>query len=390
MRKLIHAIASLLFVAPPATAADRTVEIGTDVAGFLIFHPDDLAHRAADPIAWYAYSFAYRKESAAGRLVGFGTGSDGGFLIRLTMGQPTATEVKFAGAHWSYPLIVEHGQVYLDNTDGLPGEEKMDDPADFPDRWFSLPNGSYRVDVRAIARSRPGAPKNLPDYVVSFSPVADIAGIAIAENLPDLRQAPDWQAKPVGSQDAGFGLWQSAEPGTRSLPGLAATGDDVVPGQTYRLQTTEADYESYREAMGAFRVLTFTHQPVGVLARINGASFMPKRGGWIEFSPETPVMVKATSADGQVAFDLIARPDMQADTAEVETFRASVVKAIRTAQEKPSAFEEERFAALDEPEAVTSWALMHLSLPASMKIDIYRHGARERIRLITEAIENPR
>ena len=70
MRKLIHAIASLLFVAPPATAADRTVEIGTDVAGFLIFHPDDLAHRAADPIAWYAYSFAYRKESAAGRLVG--------------------------------------------------------------------------------------------------------------------------------------------------------------------------------------------------------------------------------------------------------------------------------------------------------------------------------
>ncbi|UXN75998.1 hypothetical protein N8D56_25040 (plasmid) [Devosia sp. A8/3-2] len=79
MRKLIRAITSVLFVAPTIAAADQTVEIGTDVAGFLIFHPDDLAHRAADPIARYAYSFAYMKESAAGCLVGFGTGSDGGF-----------------------------------------------------------------------------------------------------------------------------------------------------------------------------------------------------------------------------------------------------------------------------------------------------------------------
>ncbi|MFK3780312.1 DUF6386 family protein [Agrobacterium sp. NPDC089420] len=387
MRKLIHAITSLLFVAPPAAAADRTIEIDTDVAGFLIFHPDDLAHRAADPIAWYAYSFAYRKESAAGRLLGFGTGADGGFLIRLTMDQPTATEVKFAGARWSYPLIVRHGQVYLDNTDGLPGEEKMDDPGDFPDRWFSLPNGSYRVDVQAIARSQPGAPEELPDYVVSFNPVADIAGIAVAGNLPDLRQAPGWQAKASGSQDAGFGLWQNAEPGARSLPGLATAGDDAVPGLTYQLATTETEYEAYRKAMGTFRVLTFAHQTVGVLAWINGASFMPKRGGRIEFSVETPVMVNGTSADGQVTFDLIPKPDMQATAAEVETFRKVVSKAIQTAQAKPSPFEEERFAALDEPEAVTSWALMHLPLPAGMKIDIYRHGARERIRLITEAIE---
>ncbi|UXN75997.1 hypothetical protein N8D56_25035 (plasmid) [Devosia sp. A8/3-2] len=211
--------------------------------------------------------------------------------------------------------------------------------------------------------------------------------IVVAENLPDLRQAPGWQAKPSESQDAGFGLWSNAEPGTRSLPGLSADGD-AVPGQTYRLETTETEYEAYREAMGAFRVLTFTGQPVGVLAQITGASFMPKRGGRIEFSVEMPVTVNGTSADGQVAFDLIAKPDMQASTAEVETFKTLVMKALQTAQSKPSAFEEERLAALDEPEAVTSWALMHLALPVSMKIDIYRHGARERIRLMAKAIEN--
>lgn len=139
-------------------------------------------YRATDPIAWYAYAFAYRKESAAGRLLGFGTGSDGDFLVRLTMDQPTETEAKFAGARRSYPLIVRHGKVYLDNTDGLPCEEKMDNPADFKERWFSLPNGSYRVDVQAIVRSSHGTLENLPDYVVSFTSVADIAGIPVAEN----------------------------------------------------------------------------------------------------------------------------------------------------------------------------------------------------------------
>ncbi len=386
MRKLILAITSLLSITPTSAVADKTVAIGTDVASFLIFHPDDLNHRSADPIAWYAYSFAYKKESSAGRLVGFGTGADGGFRIKLTMTPPTASELKFAGARWSYPLNVRHGQVYLDNTDGLPGAEKMENPTDFPERWFSLPNGSYRVDVFAIHGYLPGANHTLPDYVVSFSSVADIAGIAVADNLPDLRQASDWQAKTLESQDAGFGLWATTDPGTRLLPALLADGE-AVPGQVYQLQTTETKYKSYLDDVGSFHILTFPDQATGVLARINSASFMPKRGGRIEFSAEAPVALKDKSGDGLIAFDLIAKPDMQASSAEVETFKMLVMNTIKMSQSRPSAFEKERFAALDKPEAVTSWALMHLSLPMSVKIDTYRHGARERIRLITKAVE---
>lgn len=386
VRKLFYVMSLLLFVAPSAAFADQTIEIATDVAGLLIFHPDDLAYRATDPIAWYAYAFAYRKESTAGRLIGFGTGSDGDFLVRLTMDQPTETEAKFAGARWSYPLIVRHGKVYLDNTDGLPGEEKMDNPADFKERWFSLPNGSYRVDVQAIVRSSHGTLENLPDYVVSFTSVADIAGIPVAENLPDLRQVAGWTAKPSESQDAGFGMWRDVEPDTRSLLGLAANGE-AVPGQTYQLEASETEYERYREATGEFRVLTFPGEPSGMLVQITSASFTPKRGGRIDFAVETPVTVTGMSADGQITFDLIAKPDMQASELEVETFKTLVLNVIQIERNRPSSFEEERFAALKEPEAVTRRALMHLSLPMGAKIEIYRNGVRERMRMMAGAIK---
>ncbi|KAA3511424.1 hypothetical protein RMS29_020495 [Agrobacterium rosae] len=111
-------------------------------------------------------------------------------------------------------------------------------------------------------------------------------------------------------------MWRDVDPGTGSLLGLVADGE-VLPGQTYQLETSETEYEAYREAMGAFLVLTFTGQPVGVLAQITSASFMQKRGGRIEFSVETPVMVSDTFIDGRVAFDVIAKPDMQASKVEV-------------------------------------------------------------------------
>lgn len=71
---------------------DQTVSIGTDVATLLLFHPDDLAHRQNDPIAWYSYGFAFRRESAAGTLMAFGTGSDGGYVVCVTTAALTREE----------------------------------------------------------------------------------------------------------------------------------------------------------------------------------------------------------------------------------------------------------------------------------------------------------
>lgn len=181
-------------------------------------------------------------------------------------------------------------------------------------------------------------------------------------------------------------MWRDVEPDTRSLLGLAANGE-AVPGQTYQLEASETEYERYREATGEFRILTFPGEPSGMLVQITSASFTPKRGGRIDFAVETPVTVTGMSADGQITFDLIAKPDMQASELEVETFKTLVLKVIQIERNRPSSFEEERFAALKDPEAVTSWALMHLSLPMGVKIEIYRNGARERMRMMADAIK---
>jgi hypothetical protein len=62
---------------------DKLYKLGTDVAGFLFFHPTCLAHRKDDPTGWWGDDFA--EEFRAGRLVAFCTGSDGTFtLLRQT------------------------------------------------------------------------------------------------------------------------------------------------------------------------------------------------------------------------------------------------------------------------------------------------------------------
>jgi hypothetical protein len=72
-----------------SSAFSKMFIIGTDVAAWLIFHPDDLFHRDDDPINWWAQDFAIRKEFSTGTLVAVSTGGDGGYKIRVTDGSRT-------------------------------------------------------------------------------------------------------------------------------------------------------------------------------------------------------------------------------------------------------------------------------------------------------------
>lgn len=45
---------------------DNLYKLGTDVAGFLFFHPRRLAHRKDDPSGWWGETFA--EEFQAGRI----------------------------------------------------------------------------------------------------------------------------------------------------------------------------------------------------------------------------------------------------------------------------------------------------------------------------------
>jgi len=188
-----------------AATLDVSRRVGTDVATWFLFHPDDLAHRRDDPLDWWAYDFAVRKEFAAGALVAVETGSDGGYTVRCTDGSLSEREGRYRVAVCTFRLRVRHGRLYLDGGDALPCAEAQDRPEDHPDRWIAVANGAYRVTVHAIAwyedpdaLNAHGAVADdaLPDYVAVFAPVADLDAVAPPPALPRLEL---WRP----TQDAG-------------------------------------------------------------------------------------------------------------------------------------------------------------------------------------------
>jgi hypothetical protein len=168
--------------------------VGTDSASWFLFHPDDLAHRIRDPINWYSYDFAVRREFAAGTLVAVTTGGDGGFSVRLTDQELTQREKKYAVKSQSFRLRLRHGRLLIDGGDVLPseyGNSVAEDSAN----WINVPDGDYRVTVSAIAwYDEPGAidhegsaTKNaLPSYVAVFEAVEALKAVNIPPSIPQL------------------------------------------------------------------------------------------------------------------------------------------------------------------------------------------------------------
>jgi hypothetical protein len=81
---------------------NQQVQIGTDIATLYLFHPDDLAHRWKSRMRWEFYEFAGGREFAAGSLIAWQTGGDGGYLLRLTDEALTADEVKHQAGAWDF------------------------------------------------------------------------------------------------------------------------------------------------------------------------------------------------------------------------------------------------------------------------------------------------
>jgi hypothetical protein len=176
---------------------DKRLSVGTDVAAWFLFHPNDLAHRRADPDSWWTYDFAIFKEFAAGTLVAVRTGRDGNSTVRFTNVGLTERELTYAVSSADFRLQVKHQSLYLDGGYVLPAEEcdeiERCDPEGYG--WIELANGNYRVTVHAIAwYDEPGAldennystESALAVYVVHFQSVADLDSITPPTTLPDL------------------------------------------------------------------------------------------------------------------------------------------------------------------------------------------------------------
>ena len=199
LRRFCLPLLVVLIIHSDAISDDETsltIGLGTDVATFLVFHPDALSNHDDDPIAWYSAPFAIKKDLEEGRLIGFSTGSDGGYRLRLTTDALTDREEKFKRCAVDFRLNVEHGWVAIDNSNGLPGEEQSVDLKKRPGRQFKLQNGRYRVTVAGIDwHKEPGGvdsnglsnENSLPSFVIRFQSVDDFSEVEVQPCLPDLR-----------------------------------------------------------------------------------------------------------------------------------------------------------------------------------------------------------
>jgi len=376
--------------------AETDVVIGTDVAHFVLFHPEDLQHRDDHPIAWYAYDFIYGLESAAGRLIAWGTGSDGGFRVRMTTGGLHHEEQQAALSPWHFPYIVRHGRVLLDNTDALPGLEQMTEPDKIDGKfWLVLNNGAYRVSVFPIDRSDNS---ELPDFVVTFAAVESIEGIAASVTPPLLEPFRGRDAREQASfeSEAAF-LWpQQAPEGTREALGLKVkAGTKALPRISTSLACSDPIAEAIfpsdfgrRESKTVLATALAVGQ-FGVLARPHGRSQRDDDLPVIDLFGEALVRIETVALGSflpVVSVKPVDKPDMTATEESIGRLREGLALAVQEERLPTGRFERDRMESLGSAEALSTWALRHLELPFDRRLALYGSNAEQRIEGILAAL----
>ncbi len=283
----------------------RTFDLNTEIADFYLFHPDDLQHRRTSPPDWTLYEFAIAPEFAAGNMVAFSTGADGGFRLRLTEGNLTAREQGRLACSWNFRYRVRHGRVLVDNGDQVPADKSSPfrdaldtvphttDPIS-EERWFPLPNGSYEVIVSAIDWERDqkrGAADRLPAYVVQFKKVDRLDAIKVAPCAPRLEPGPRAEPKfyPVAVDQA---VDETSESLPQTCPVVVAPELILVPGfETAALTVSASEYarlqphgDNLAEYPPVLALLDSEQtQRVGVLARLGSALLQENGSGQVTF-----------------------------------------------------------------------------------------------------------
>ena len=380
----------------------RTVRIGTDVGTLMLFHPDDLQHRADASIAWYSVPFAYQPESTAGRLAAFGTGGDGGYVVRLTTGGLTGPEATQCGPVWDFPLHVRHGRVLLDNSDALPGLEQMEDPDD-ADTWFDLPNGTYRTTVHALypggaddrdADGGAGVPAlaDLPDYVITFTAIPDLAAVPAAPEPPWLVPGRDVPPLPEVPSDPNVGLtWLTGATGVgphRFLPGPAVR--PPLPGQAVQVQCKPADVP---EPFGK----TWIMAPVratGALAMLVQHTGESSYRSLVTITLSGICLVRIDALSGvpgalavEVSSVPCPAPDADADAANMSALRDALLRHADPAL-PGLGFKLDHLRSLRSGEAITIWALHLLDLTGTDLLEIYAMPTAARIPILLDRLDH--
>jgi hypothetical protein len=212
---------------------EKLYKLGTDVAGFALYHPSRLAHRKDDPLGWWGDKFA--DEFKAGRLVAFCTGSDGTFTLKFVQRPLTAAEERVLVAKESFRYDVQDGRLYWDNMNCLPSEDTFEDAEADQHGWLEVPNGPYRVTVHAmdwfsIPDAEREADMDISHYLVRFEPVSSLEDVPVPNELPWLLASKSWHAKRAAQRSAG----PEAAPGVPK-PGASPKSEPAGPSHPRNL-----------------------------------------------------------------------------------------------------------------------------------------------------------
>ncbi|MBC7809292.1 MAG: hypothetical protein H7145_24420 [Akkermansiaceae bacterium] len=377
---------------------EQTVDIGTDVAAFFVFHPGDLQHRSDDPLDWYDYDFACRKEFESGNLVAFRTGGDGGYQLRITSGDLTSAEREHETGSWAFGYTVRHGRVLLDNGDFLPSGEARPIGKASKDQWVDVANGDYRVTVHPIARND----NSLPDYVVRFEPVDNPLRIAASPTPPDLiglvGETP--RAAHGMSADSIHGSRAEDKPLDRAYPLLVAPGQYVLPGGNVSVPVSDAIFEAVsgddrsllnvNEGGDIYLVLAPTGEIPGLATLVwqHGSSQLAGEPGRISLRGERLVRVK-----GQRAGGVLPEAEVEPVTRKTSVLEKSEIAALQEAfaayvdshpkgrsAVRASLFEREWVAAMTSGDALTTRLIALVPMPVETRFRLYEASDAERAR----------
>lgn len=378
---------------------NQTVDIGTDVASFFIFHPDDLAHRENDPLDWYAYEFACGKEFEAGNIIAFRTGGDGGYQLRLTDGDLTKAERDAETGSWEWGFTVRHEKVFVDNGDYLPSDEGRSMSRAPKSQWVEIPNGDYRVKVHPIERKD----DSLPDYVVCFSPVK--APLHVAESLapPDLlpvRSDPPTGTKGIGADDPpGF---NTKAPLEKTYPLMVVENEYLLPGGLTRVTLTNKLYEaidkddaSLVNQAGRVEIAVAPSDAVPGLATVCTMAGMSQTNDepWI-LRLRGKTLVRITQRDDgpllPVAYvEPVARKGDRLSEAQVKelqtTFEAWAEK--QSKRKQPASFERERIAAMKDGSLMTARIIDQVPVEAEARFHLYEASDADRFTQLMELLK---
>lgn len=381
---------------------EHTLDIGTDIASFFLFHPDDLVHRSKDPLDWHDYGFACSKEFEEGNLVAFRTGGDGGYQLRLTSGDLTNAEQAAQTGSWEWGYTVRHGKILVDNGDYLPSEE-MFDIDDVPkDQWLTIPDGDYRVVVHPIERGE----ASLPDYVIRFESVEKPLHIAKSLSPPDLvplkSRLPS--AMTGGSADDIYKPNEDDKPLAGTYPLLVVEGQSLLPGGSTSLAVADDLFTAVQEEDKAitdekgyvYVVLAPSEEipRIATLAWINGSSQMTGESGKISMRGER--LVRITGRTEGILLPIaqvepVTRKKSEVSEAEIKALQAAFVKyAGKHAQDKSRirAFDQERIAATTKGAALTARLLELVPLPVETRLRLQGASDVERAKELITLLES--